>query len=106
WKPFITDVAQTVAGYAIGDRFIAFTNAGAPRGRIVAIPLDSATPNDPDTWAEVVPESAAVIRSITPVGDRFYINELIDTYARLRILDQQGELQQVPLPAQGVVADL
>ncbi|OLT01255.1 hypothetical protein BJF90_32690 [Pseudonocardia sp. CNS-004] len=59
------------------------------------IPLD-----DPSAWEELVAESDAVLRSVTPVGDVLYLAEFVDTYARIRIVDAAGNaLGEVPLPA-------
>ncbi len=107
WRPFVTGVAGTVAGHLIGDRYVAVTDVGAPRGRVVAIPIDSRTPNDPASWEEIVPESDAVIRTLTPVADHLYLSEFVDTYARLRVVDSAGrELGEVPLPERGAIAEL
>jgi prolyl oligopeptidase len=107
WRPFVTDVAELVAGHIIEGRYVAVTHVGAPRGRIVALPLDCATPNDPRSWVELVSESEAVIRNLTPVGDRLYVSELIDTYARVRMVATDGApLGEVPLPGRGAVLEM
>jgi prolyl oligopeptidase len=108
WRPFVTTAAGTVAGHLVGDAYIAVvTDTDAPRGRVVAIPLDSETPNDPSSWRELVPESETVIRSVTPVGDRLFLTEFVDTYARVRIVDLDGgALGEVPLPGRGAIAEL
>jgi prolyl oligopeptidase len=106
WRPFVTEVKGSVAGYVVGDRFIALTDIGAPRGRVVGIALDTKTPNDPATWTELVPESKAVIRSLTLVGNTVYLNELVDTYSRVRILKNGGGVSEVPLPGKGAVANM
>jgi prolyl oligopeptidase len=107
WQPFVTDFDGLLAGDMEGDHFIAVTDAGAPRGRVVAIAFDSRTPNDPASWPTLIAESDAVIRSARVVGDRLYVQELVDTYARIRIFDLQGEpLGEVPLPGRGTVTEL
>jgi prolyl oligopeptidase len=107
WRPFVTGIEATLAGHIVGDSYVAVTDIGAPRGRIVAIPLDSTTPNDPASWREVVPESEAVIRSLRPVGDRLYVNELVDTYSRVRIFEADGTpAGEAPLPGKGAIAEL
>ncbi|MFE4831194.1 prolyl oligopeptidase family serine peptidase [Streptomyces sp. NPDC056672] len=107
WIPFINEVDGTVVGHLIGDEWIAVTDIGAPRGRVVSVRLDSPTPNDPSSWKELVPESDAVIRTVTPVGDTLYLSEFVDTYARVRITDTTGAPQgYVPLPGRGALAEL
>jgi len=107
WRPFVTDAQGTVAGRVIGDRYVAVTDIGAPRGRVVGIPLDSSTPNDSASWEEIVPESEAVIRSVWPVRDHLYVTEFVDTYARVRMFTVDGRLAgEVPLPGLGAIAEL
>ncbi|WP_327586920.1 prolyl oligopeptidase family serine peptidase [Nonomuraea sp. NBC_00507] len=104
WRPFITEIEGTVAGHPIGDHLVAVTDVDAPRGRVVAIPLDSPTPNDPSTWQELVAESDAIVRGVVPVGDLLYVNEFADTYARVRIVDRTGAPRgEVPLPGRGAL---
>src|SRR5262249_10894505 len=86
WQPFVTSLAHTLAGHVLGDHYFAVTDAGAPRGRLVAIPLTTDRPCDPDCWQEIVPESHAVLRTLTSVGDALYLTEFVDTYARVRIV--------------------
>ena len=106
WRTFITDLDATVVGHAIGDEYVAITDHDAPRGRVVAISMTSPGGGDPAGWRVLVPESEAVLRSITPVGDLLYIVELVDTYARVRIVDRDGaEVALVPLPGRGTVAE-
>lgn len=107
WRPFVTDVPGLLAGHIIGKRYVAVTDVAAPRGRVVAVSLDSPTPNDPDTWQELVPESDATIRTVVPVGDRLYVIELVDTYARVRFFSANGtELGVVPLPGKGALTEM
>jgi prolyl oligopeptidase len=110
WRPFLTKLDATVTGHVIGDEYVAVTDHGANRGRVVAIPLTSdpltpGTSGDPATWRTVVPEDDSVLCSVTPVGDTIYLTELADTYARVRVVDLDGaELGQVPLPGRGALA--
>lgn len=105
WRRFVTTCTGTVAGHVVGDRYVAVTDVGAARGRVVAIPLDTATPDDADTWEELVPEGPTVLRSVTPVGEHLYLGELDRTFARVRVLDHAGGVVgEVPLPGQGAVA--
>lgn len=104
WRSFVTSIVGTVAGHLIGERYIAVTDVGAPRGRVVAIALDADNPNDPESWQELVGESDATLRTVTPVGEALYLSELVDTYARVRIADLDGKhLGEVPMPGRGAV---
>lgn len=106
WRPFITDLEGVLAGHVVGSRYVAVTNVDAPKGRIVSIPLDAPKPNDSSTWLELVSESDAVLRTVYVIGDRLVLSELVDTYARARVLSQQGEvLGQVPLPGRGAFSE-
>lgn len=106
WRPFVTGLGAVVAGHAVADEYVAVTDLGAPRGRLVAIPMTAPDAADPATWRVVVPESEAVLRSVTPVGDLLYLTELVDTYARVRVVARDGTVVgQVPLPGRGAVAE-
>ncbi|MBB4914919.1 prolyl oligopeptidase family serine peptidase [Streptosporangium saharense] len=105
WRPFVTGCAGTVAGHVVGDSYVAVTDVGAPRGRVVAIPLDTADPGDPGTWREIVPEGETVLRSLTPVGEHLYLSEFDRTFARVRIIDRSGTVVgEVPLPGRGALS--
>lgn len=106
WHPFITEKLGTVAGQVFGNCYLAVTNVDAPRGRLVAIDLESSTPNDPSSWREIIPESDATMRTVTRVGDYMYISEYVDTYARVRIFSIDGVLlRTVPLPGKGALLE-
>src|SRR5262249_49482880 len=77
WRPFVSDIGTSVVGHVIGDEYIGVTTSEASRGRVVAISLGSADPSDPSGWRVIVPESDAVVRSVTPVGELLYVAELV-----------------------------
>jgi prolyl oligopeptidase len=100
WRPFVTTVTDTIAGHVVDGRYVAVTDNGADRGRLVAIPLDADDPNDPASWDVLVAESDANLRRVLPVGDYLYLEELVDTYSHVRILNRDGSpAGEVPLPA-------
>ncbi len=106
WRPFITDFNGTIVGHVVGRDYLAVvTDETSPRGRVIAIPLDSVNPSDRSCWRELVPASDSVIRSVTPVGGTLVLNEFVDTYARMRIVGMDGKLHgQIPLPDRGAVS--
>lgn len=103
WRPFLIDVPAVFNGFFLDERYVAITTENAPRGRLVSIPLVS--PTDRSTWTELVRESGAVLRSVTPVADRFVLEELVDTSSRLRVVFRDGTAETtVPLPQVGTAA--
>ncbi|WP_408898875.1 prolyl oligopeptidase family serine peptidase [Nocardioides sp. R1-1] len=105
WRPFVTACDGTIAGHVVGDRYVAVTDVGAARGRLVAIPLDAADPADPTGWEVLVPEGDTVLRGVTPVGAHLYLSELDRTFARVRILEGSGRVVgELPLPGRGALA--
>jgi prolyl oligopeptidase len=102
WKPFLPDAPGEVRGVLVGDDLVAVTAIDAPRGRLVRIPL--ATRHDRGTWVELVPESTAVLRAVYLRDTRLVLSELVDTCARLRVLELDGSfVNEVPLPGPGTV---
>lgn len=102
WQPFLQGVKGIFRGDIVGDKFFAITDDGAPRGRLVAIPL--ATPTQRETWQEVVPPSGNVLANLVAVGERVVLLDYVDTYSRLRVFDKAGRLEdEIPLPGQGLV---
>jgi prolyl oligopeptidase len=105
WRSFITDCSGTVAGHVLGDELVAVTDLDAPRGRLVAIPLDAESPSDPSEWRELLPETDAVLCSVEVVAGHLYVSELVDTAARIRVLTPEGVVvEEVPLPDAGALA--
>lgn len=106
WRPFVTQTTGTVAGHVIGERYIAVTDVGASRGRLVSIALNADDPNDSESWQELIPQSEAVLRIVTPVDGHLFLTELVDTYTRVRIVGLDGShVGYVPLPARGAVSE-
>lgn len=103
WRPFLRDAGDIYAGVFVGDDYVAVTTDGAPRGRLVAIPVAGA--GDRATGRELLPEGEAVLQSVALVGDRLVLGELVDAASRLRVLTLDGsEEGVVPLPGRGVVS--
>jgi prolyl oligopeptidase len=104
WKPFITRAANTVAGQIVGDRYVAVTDVGAPRGRLVAIALDAPDPDDSTKWTELLPASETVLRSVHAVASHLYLLGFDSTYATLRVMGPDRDVVTLPLPGDGAIA--
>ena len=82
-----------------GSRLYVRTDRDAPKGRIVAIDLDR-----PDVLVELVPEGDATIEAATIVGDRLFVQHLVDARAVVRVHRLDGAFErEVPLPGVGSV---
>lgn len=102
WRPLLRGVPDMVRGALMGDELIAITDDGAPRGRLVAIPL--ATAADRMTWRELVAASDNLLATVLVVGDRIVLMDLVDCYSRIRVLNANGEVErEIALPGRGVV---
>ncbi|MBS1677949.1 MAG: S9 family peptidase [Actinobacteria bacterium] len=105
WRPFLEGLDHYAFGEFVGDDYVAVTMHGAPRGRLVRIPV--ATGSDPSTWVELVPESDAVLRHVYRAGDHLVLMRYRDTYVEISLLDLSGRvLQEVELPGRGALATL
>ena len=102
WRSFLLGLPGTFAGLVHEDRYVAITTDGAPRGRLVSIPLEGEPARS--TWRELVPEGEGVMRSVCIVGGRLALVDLVETRSRIRIFSLDGELEhEVPLPGEGTV---
>lgn len=101
WRPFLLDAAGPYQGFIAGQEYVALTTDGAPRGRIVAVPL--ATPDDRATWRELVPQGDAVLRNVSGLGkEHLLLSRLVDATASITVHDLGGRLvAEVPMPAAG-----
>jgi prolyl oligopeptidase len=107
WQPFGIDPSHSLWGHVVGDRLVAVTTSGAPKGRLVEVPL-SPDAADPRSWQELVAESTNVLRTVTPVGHFLYLTEFDEaSYAHVRIVDATGrDVAHVPLPGKGALSEL
>lgn len=89
---------------ADGDTFYLLTTSEAPRGRIIAIDLDSPGRQH---WRVVVPEAPDVIEAAALIGGRLVVQYIHDVSARLRLYELDGTpAPEVRLPGQGTLAGL
>ncbi|MEU9886713.1 prolyl oligopeptidase family serine peptidase [Sphaerisporangium sp. NPDC051011] len=104
-RPFLRDLPGGFTGAFHGDDLIALVDDGAPRGRLVRIPV--ATAADPSTWVELVAESEDVLRYVDVVGDEIVLGYLRDATCRVRLLDLDGTVvEELDLPGDGTVSTL
>ncbi|WP_030874433.1 prolyl oligopeptidase family serine peptidase [Streptomyces sp. NRRL S-1868] len=102
WRPFVQGLDATVTGVIDGDRYLAVTDQGAPRGRLVAIDFADPAPSDPSGWHELVPESDRVLNQVRLVGGQLVVTGSVDAEARAWFFDRDGtEREEIPLPGRG-----
>jgi prolyl oligopeptidase len=101
-SPLLRDVPGGASGRFHGDDLFAIVTGDAPRGRLVRIPV--ATASDQGTWTMLLPESDDVLQWIELGKEFLAVGYLRDATARLRILAIDGsEARDVALPGQGAV---
>ena len=73
WRDVIAgvEVMSTFSFDAAGTGLIGTTTLDAPKGRVVALPLDGAT--DPADWTTIVPERDRVLGALTVAGDELLV---------------------------------
>ncbi|HEX3329571.1 MAG TPA: prolyl oligopeptidase family serine peptidase [Gaiellales bacterium] len=99
WRPFLIDFPGTFIGDFDGEDYVCVTTDGAPRGRVVRLPIETA--RERSTWRELVAEGDGTIRQVSVSGERLIVVDLIESEPRIRICTTDGdELDTVPLPAQ------
>jgi prolyl oligopeptidase len=77
-----------------GDQFWIQTTQGAPRGRLIAIQQGQ--------WTEIIPEQEEILLSVHPVGGKFLVHYIKDTYAEVKQFTLDGTFEkQIPIPAHG-----
>src|SRR5690606_21805968 len=83
----------------IDDVFYAWTSAGSPNGRVIALPAGAV---GRDRWIEVVPERQFALVGASVVGRRIIAQYLRDAYSAVQVMDLRGRtLYAVKLPGLG-----
>jgi prolyl oligopeptidase len=86
----------------VGGVFFFNTDAGAPRGRVIAI--DTAKPSK-ENWREVIPQAAETVESASYVNDLLVVSYLKDARSLVKIFGIDGKfVRDVELPGIGAVA--
>lgn len=100
---FVTDNFENEFSFVgnVDSRLIFRTNLGAPRGRLVEIDSSNASRN---SWKELVPESDAVMRGASLVGNSLIAVYLKDAYSQVDQFALDGTLiRKIELPGIGSV---
>ncbi len=78
------------------------TDAGSPRGRLIAV--DARDPA-PARWRELIPETEETLQAVTAVGGRFVALYLKDAASRVRVFERDGRpVRELELPGLGTAA--
>lgn len=88
WRPLLPTSGGSFSGDLVGNALVTLTTEGAPRGRVVSIPL--ATAEDRATWRELIAESEVVLDTANVVADRIVVGGLWAGAARISIYNQDG----------------
>jgi prolyl oligopeptidase len=100
WATVIAGVEALSAFTFDGDRIVGTTTLEAPRGRVVAAPLDA-----PSALATVVPESDAVLDAVHPVAGGLLVRCTRRAIAHLHRYRPDGTpAGEIPLPEPGTFA--
>ena len=98
------DAAYTFVG-AEGSTFYVQTNKDAPNSKLVALDVARPDAGQPASWQTIIPESKAVLESVSMAGDGFVATALDDVKGRLTIHARDGALlRTLELPTLGAVS--
>jgi prolyl oligopeptidase len=101
--PVLPDVEGGISGAVHDGQLYAVLDGGSPRGRLVRIPIATAT--DRSSWTELVAESDDVLRFVAVVTDVIVLGYLRDAVSGLRLLDLEGQvLEEIDVPGEGVIS--
>lgn len=105
WKPFLSVLEGESFGEFYHDRFLVLTTDGAPRGRIVSVPIENAS--DRGSWQEIVGESQSVLQYFKVVGDYLIASELYGASSRLKVVSlSKGKEKIINLPGPGLIQSI
>ena len=102
WRPFLSDVDGTCNGVFDGDTYVAVCTEGAARGRLVRIPIATAALRE--TWVELLPEGELVLRFVQRAGELLVVGALRDACSVVLVVSPQGRVDEIELPAAGLVS--
>jgi prolyl oligopeptidase len=96
----ITDDSYDVLDDA-GNKFLIFTNHGAPNGKVVL--YDPANPQAP--WKDVIAEKPEALESVSAAGGELFASYLKDVASHVYVYSPTGELEnEIALPGVGATS--
>ncbi len=105
WKQ-VTQFSDQIKAARLGrdNGLYLLSRAGAPRGKILRLPLDNA---ELSNAAEIVPAGEAVIGQIVPTADALYVGDVLGGPSQIRRfgLDGKGEAT-IPVPKISAVQEM
>ncbi|MFS8585527.1 MAG: S9 family peptidase, partial [Acidimicrobiia bacterium] len=108
----VVEGVEAVSSFTVvGDRLVGTTTLDAPRGRVVAAPLDAPTP---EHWRTVVPESDDVVEGVAVTAGSLLVASSRSALGRLTRLPlaavrdpgAAGDPVEIPLPEPGSIVGL
>jgi prolyl oligopeptidase len=105
WKQ-ITQFSDQIKNARLGrdDALYLISRAGAPRGKILRLPLDAP---ELKNAAEIVPAGDAVIERIVPSTDALYVGDLLGGPSQIRRFDLNGKNSTIiPIPQISAVQEM
>ena len=87
-----------------GSLFYFFTDLDAPRGRVIAIDVNSPKKA---LWKEIIKETDATLESVESIGGRFVAHYLQDARSQIKFYTRIGMVErELKLPAMGSVRSI
>jgi prolyl oligopeptidase len=103
-EPIVADIDATFDSTIAGRTMYLRTNWNAPKQRVMAVDLDR--PARP-YWREAIPESTAVMTSLTAVGGRLFAVYLENVQSRIRMFGFDGApAGEMTAPGVGVTSNV
>jgi prolyl oligopeptidase len=102
----ITQFSDQIKNARLGrdDALYLISRAGAPRGKILRLPLDAP---ELKNAAEIVPAGDAVIERIVPSRDALYVGDLLGGPSQIRRFDLNGKNSTIiPIPQISAVQEM
>ncbi len=85
----------------VGDKFLVFTDHGAPNGKVCL--YDPANPTAP--WKDVISEKPEALGSVSSVGGKLFTTYLKDVASHVYVYSFTGELEnEISLPGVGTTS--